>query len=272
MPFGDFSKRRFLGGNLADKLARTNSKIDEVARRRTSIKSLDDLTPDLGSASRILRDENGIPLMSIDDDGYTLLAGVSESQGSTIKWVNEDGDLYASIAVAEPDPGQWKMYLRVFDSGGSWISGVMINNDGTIITPSGAYLGYGYEKYIGASNQATLTDGQTVFWGCLPLAASTTTLNARTYFMRPGIIKAADISVTAGTAGSNEDWSMYIRLNDTTDYFIKTVGVSALRRRFNSNTLNVPIVVGDFIEIKEVFPTWATNPANVVRGGYLYVE
>lgn len=32
------------------------------------------------------------------------------------------------------------------------------------------------------------------------------------------------------------------------------------------------VAVGDFIEIKVVCPTWATNPATVAFGGTVYVE
>jgi hypothetical protein len=33
-----------------------------------------------------------------------------------------------------------------------------------------------------------------------------------------------------------------------------------------------PVTVGDYVEIKSVQPTWATNPLTTTYGGYLYIE
>jgi hypothetical protein len=124
----------------------------------------------------------------------------------------------------------------------------------------------------GASNQAT-TDSQTMYWGSMQgLAATTTANNTRMYIPKSGIIKSAQIFVHAGTAGTNEDWSMYIIKNNTSDTLVQTLSVSANQRLWSSYSLNISVVAGDYIEIKEVQPAWGTNPANVRRTCNIYIE
>lgn len=76
----------------------------------------------------------------------------------------------------------------------------------------------------------------------------------------------------AGTAGTAENWTANIRLNNTTDTLIETIGASTNERIFNNESLNIAVVAGDYIEIKMVNPLWATNPATAIFGGYIYIE
>jgi hypothetical protein len=92
------------------------------------------------------------------------------------------------------------------------------------------------------------------------------------YVRKTGSIKIAQIYCYSGTAGTNQNWSLYIRINNTTDYLIATVGVSASERIFTNSALNIPVVAGDYFEIKGVQPTWTTNPATTIYGGYVYIE
>jgi PKD repeat protein len=115
-------------------------------------------------------------------------------------------------------------------------------------------------------------DAQTVYFGTLPKAPTTTAAISKVYIRQSGIIKNAEIYTYSGTAGSNQAWSLYLRKNNTEDFLIKTVGVAAAERRFNNNALNIPVVAGDYIEIKGVQPTWTTNPATTIYGGYIWLE
>jgi hypothetical protein len=63
-----------------------------------------------------------------------------------------------------------------------------------------------------------------------------------------------------------------VRKNDTTDYLISTLASSVNERIFTHANLNIPVIAGDFIEIKGVQPKWAVNPKNTVYGGFLYIE
>lgn len=115
-------------------------------------------------------------------------------------------------------------------------------------------------------------DGATVYFGMLPKAPVTTANISKVYIPKDGTIKRAEIYCYSGTAGTAESWSLYVRKNNTTDYLIATLAISANERRFSNIQLDIPVVVGDYIEIKGVQPSWATNPATTIYGGYVYVE
>ena len=116
------------------------------------------------------------------------------------------------------------------------------------------------------------TDAQTVYFGMLPKAPTTTANISKVYMRKAGTIKIAEIYCYSGTAGTGEAWSLYIRKNNTTDYLIATLSVAANERVFSNTGLNIPVAVGDYIEIKGVQPTWATNPLTTIYGGYVYIE
>ena len=82
----------------------------------------------------------------------------------------------------------------------------------------------------------------------------------------------AQVYCYSGTAGTNESWVMNIRLNNTTDTQIASVSQSTNERIFSNSSLNIAVVAGDYIEIKCVNPTWATNPLTTIFGGYIYIE
>lgn len=147
-------------------------------------------------------------------------------------------------------------------------NGVMI--DGGSPSASG---GLGYAINGGAANQATTTDSQTMYWGSIvSLAPTTTAANTRIYIVKAGTIKAAQVFAHAATAGSGENWSMNIRLNNTSDTLIQTLASTAAQRLWAKYDLAITVAAGDYIEIKEVQPLWATNPANVRRACTVYVE
>lgn len=115
-------------------------------------------------------------------------------------------------------------------------------------------------------------DGQTVYFGQLPKSPTTSPTVSRVYIRKSGSITASNISVSSGTSGSAEAWSLYIRKNNTTDTLIGTISTSTGERLFATTTINIPVVSGDYIEIKGVQPTWATNPLTTVYGGYILIE
>jgi hypothetical protein len=93
------------------------------------------------------------------------------------------------------------------------------------------------------------------------------------YIPKTGTIKKVYIHSTSGTAGSNESWSLYVRVNNTTDYLIQTVGLSATERIWSNSSLSISVTADiDYLEIKSINPTWGTNPANLILGGYVYIE
>lgn len=90
------------------------------------------------------------------------------------------------------------------------------------------------------------------------------------YFDVAGTITAANIEwASFGNIGTNESFSMYIRLNNTTDYLIATVAAATRIRRFVNIAMSVPIVANDYIWIKTPTPAWATNPTGTRATGDL---
>ena len=137
--------------------------------------------------------------------------------------------------------------------------------------PGSTVVGYTINGY--AANAATTTDGQTIYFGGTPaVAPSTTGGNHRLYIPKAGAIKAAYVYANAATAGTNEAWVANIRLNNTTDTQIQSLSLSNVNRLWSNAALNISVAAGDYVEIKMVNPTWATNPANVRFAVTIYIE
>lgn len=115
-------------------------------------------------------------------------------------------------------------------------------------------------------------DGATYYYGMKPIANNTTAGANKVYIRKAGILKIAEIYTYAGTAGTAEQVSMYIRKNNTTDYLIDSISSANNERVFSNAALSIPLAVGDYVEIKMVCPTWATNPLTFIMGGYIYIE
>ena len=134
-----------------------------------------------------------------------------------------------------------------------------------------AASGGGYALPVQALTHSP-ADGATVYFGELLKAPIGTANVSKVRIPRDGTIKRAYVYCYSGTAGTGENWSLYIRLNNVSDTLIKTLGVAQSERIFDNNALNISVVAGDYIEIKSVHPTWATNPLTTIYGGYLWIE
>jgi len=137
-------------------------------------------------------------------------------------------------------------------------------------TPVKGYS-YGYSINVQALTSSP-ADGATIYFGSLPKAPTTTANISKVYIRNPGRINRAEIYCYSGTAGTSESWSLYIRKNNTTDYLIATISAATNERVFSNSAMDIPVVAGDYIEIKGVQPTWATNPATTIYGGYIHIE
>lgn len=131
-------------------------------------------------------------------------------------------------------------------------------------------IGYAVEAH--AASQSTTTDSQTLYWGSMLVAPSATANRWRIYIPKSGTIKAVYIYSYAGTAGSNENWSMYIRYDNTSDTLIQTLAANTNDRVWSNTGLSIAVTQGHYIEIKEIQPAWATNPATVTRAAVIYIE
>ena len=151
------------------------------------------------------------------------------------------------------------------------VSGTNIKTlNGISILGSGD-LDAGYTLSVQALTSSP-ADGATIYFGNLPKAPVTTANISKVYIPRSGVIKRAEIYCYSGTAGTNQAWSGYIRLNNTTDTLIATLSVATSERVFSNSSLNIAVVAGDYFEIKFINPTWATNPLTTIFGGYIYID
>ena len=138
------------------------------------------------------------------------------------------------------------------------------------VPAGGSTVGYVVEAH--AASQSTTTDSQTLYWGSMLVAPSTTANRWRIYIPKTGTMKAVYVYSYAGTAGSNENWSMYIRYDNTSDTLIQTLGANTNDRVWSNTGLSIAVTQGHYIEIKEVQPAWGTNPATVTRAAVIYIE
>lgn len=131
--------------------------------------------------------------------------------------------------------------------------------------------GLGYTLFVQALSSSP-TDGATTFFGSLPRIPNAASPSCKVYIRKAGTIKIVEIFCYSVTAGTAEAWSLYIRINDTTDYLIATVESATYERMFGNTGLSIAVAAGDFFVIKMVNPTWVTNPLTTVFGGYVYIE
>lgn len=127
---------------------------------------------------------------------------------------------------------------------------------------------------IGGYASFNPVDATLYFWGGHDgIWATASGKEGRVYFPKKGVIRAVNLTTYNGAvAGTNEDMTMYIRLNNTTDYLIGTVGSTDRIKTWLNESLNIPVTPTDYIEIKITTPTWVTNPTGVSSWGCLLIE
>lgn len=114
---------------------------------------------------------------------------------------------------------------------------------------------------IGALDPADTT---TYYFGSLVF--TTAAGYNRLYFGYAGIVTQVFLNwVNYGTAGSNTPSSVYMRINDTTDYLLtSSLVTNTANIDFNCTGLSIPVAVGDFFEYKWTSPSWPTNPTQLL--------
>lgn len=162
-------------------------------------------------------------------------------------------------------------------STGAWQSIASLGSSGNFLTSNGASalpsmqsagttnLGYAIKVITTGANPL---DGNTYYLiDCENLVASTTATQANTryYISTSGTInKVYGQFQVVGTLGSTENTSLYLRKNNTTDTAISTtLKLNAADVTFSATALSISVSAGDYIQVKMVCPTWATNPTLV---------
>jgi len=163
------------------------------------------------------------------------------------------------------------------DGGGIEITNIA---DGTA-SSSAATVGQLIPDQVALAIQQSGTnyaDGITYYYGNMPQTPVTATYNRfAIYIPYDGTLTMCSALMSSfSVAGSNESISLYIRLNDTTDYLVASVALSQADRLFENLSLNsgsgISVSQGDWIVMKVVCPTWATNPTSTYWGGNIILE
>lgn len=129
-----------------------------------------------------------------------------------------------------------------------------------------------YSIAFGTTAVHNPADTTVYYFGRPGLAVSTTADTRRVYVPLGGTLIAAHVSMHAGTAvGTNENVTMDVRINNTTDVSIATVGAATAYRNFANTGLSTAVVAGDYFEIKVTPPAWVTNPTGVIYWGHLII-
>jgi len=125
--------------------------------------------------------------------------------------------------------------------------------------------GDGYAICFGS---ASISNGDGTVLYYMNANYSSTSSVARVYVPKSGTITTCYFWIWLGSIGScsNEPMTCYIRLNNTTDYAIETVSTTDGGKLFHNTNMGISVVQGDYISIKSVNPTWATNPSGGMNG------
>jgi len=119
-------------------------------------------------------------------------------------------------------------------------------------------------------------DATAYFMGNNPATAPTAASGSqfRVYCPSSGTVRACYIFVNSvTTTGTNEQSTIALRLNNTTDTTVSSTLDNSVAGAVASNTaLNISVVQGDYLEIKWTTPTWATNPTGVRISAAIFIS
>jgi hypothetical protein len=223
-----------------------------------------------------------------------IVSGSNTNGGSTYN----DFLKVTNTAVGATNPNKW---FRVNGTGGLEIINSAYSNslftltDAGVLTTASNVNGaspteMGYLSGVTSSIQTQLgtkgytlgvmsltsnmAAGTTYYFGNQPRGLLGTATNTKVFIPKTGTIKRAEItSYASTTTGTAQNISVNIRLNNTTDTLVATVGAATAVRDFINTGLSIAVTAGDYIEIKVVVATpYTTPPAGITFGGNLYIE
>lgn len=136
---------------------------------------------------------------------------------------------------------------------------------------TGDKLCYALQANCGAIGTPTTN---TTYWygsaGSAPVANGVDRF--RVYVPKSGRIKTVIVSLWSNSASSGEAWPFYIRINNTTDYLIASVGDTAKNKVWSNTGLDIAVNAGDYFEIKFITPAWVTVPTTLIFNTVIYLE
>lgn len=163
--------------------------------------------------------------------------------------------------TADTAPDRAADYVATYDASASGPKKVLLNNLGAYVLSA-------------AMTNTNPADSTTYYFGNWESLGLSTVADARRiYIQRAGKITKADIYAFNSGTGSNETYTISLRLNNTTDTTLSSsVNHDAAAEHFTNTALSIAVAVGDYFEIKAVTPAWATNPTGVYYMVRIFVE
>lgn len=160
--------------------------------------------------------------------------------------------------TADSTPDRTADYVATWDNSASDAKKVLLQNVGP------------YAIAFGMTEDFSPADATTYYFGS-GKGMTTTQAVRRVRFPRAGIVRGISL-MSALTAGSNENSTISLRLDNTTDTTISsTVDCSANPVEIINTSLSVSVSQNTYFEIKWVTPTWATNPTAMQFSGVIWV-
>lgn len=146
-------------------------------------------------------------------------------------------------------------------------SNSIYNPDGSAFRPYGVIPSYAAVTSLAAST--------TYYMGAyFNQALTTSATSRRTPIPVSTQIVAFSINAVAAIASSAGNVTVYVRVNNTTDYLLTSSLDLSLTPTTAVGTLATPISItaGDYFEIKVVTPAWATGTTNTSMNVSLYFK
>jgi hypothetical protein len=127
----------------------------------------------------------------------------------------------------------------------------------------------GYGLNLGCT-QTSLSANTTYYFGLVGSNINTTGGDRRVYIPQSGTIKSCYIYLRTTSVTNGENWTISIRLNNSSNTTIATVSTASNQRLYSNNSLNISVSQGDYIEI--IMTTPATAPAATFAYGSIFIQ
>lgn len=129
----------------------------------------------------------------------------------------------------------------------------------------------GYALNLGATQFSYLAN-TTYYFGMPITTPSTTAAIRRVYIPQSGTIKGGQIYMRTTAATSTENWTLSIRLNNSSNTTFATLGNNSTDKIFATSSLSISVAAGDYIEIITTTPGWTTAPGNTFTYGSIFIQ
>jgi hypothetical protein len=129
----------------------------------------------------------------------------------------------------------------------------------------------GYALNLGGTN-ATINASSTYYLGIPGLTITNTAAIRRVYIPQSGTIKSAQFYVKTTNTTTTENWTISIRLNNSSNTTLATVGNTTTDKVFATSGLSIAVVAGDYIELTTTTPAFVTAPGSTYIYGSIFIQ